>query len=296
MGRLSVRTTDRDGRIVAGLLAVGGAELRDLPWRRTLDPWLVLVSEVMLQQTSVARVLQRYEAFIGRFPTPAALAGAPLGDALALWQGLGYPRRCRNLHAAATVIAGELDGELPRSLEGLLALPGIGQYTARAVLAFTRTADAAVVDTNVSRVLSRLDGRSMTARELQQRADVLVPRGLAWEWNQVLMDFGATRCTSRNPSCGDCPLAAECSWAGNPGVPDPAPGSAAASRPQARFEGSDRQARGRAMRVLVDGPRTRDELAVAMRLEDDPCRAGLLVDALVSEGLAVETDGVVGLP
>ena len=296
MGRLSTGTNGRDGRIVAGLLATGGAELRDLPWRRTLDPWRVLVSEVMLQQTSVARVLQRYSAFIERFPTPAALAGAPLGEALALWQGLGYPRRCRNLHAAATVVAAEMDGELPRSLESLLSLPGVGQYTARAVLAFTRSADTAVVDTNVSRVLSRLDGRPMTARELQQRADSLVPQGLAWEWNQVLMDFGATRCTARNPSCRDCPLAPECRWAGDPDVADPAPMSAAASRPQARFEGSDRQARGRAMRALVDGPRTRGQLVEVMALGDDPGRAHGLLDALVAEGLAADDGVVVSLP
>ncbi|MFM7262441.1 MAG: A/G-specific adenine glycosylase [Acidimicrobiales bacterium] len=294
MGRLT--TDGRDGRIVAGLLATGGAELRDLPWRRTLDPWRVLVSEVMLQQTSVARVLQRYDAFVERFPTPAALANAPLGEALALWQGLGYPRQCRNLHAAATVVAGRMGGELPRSLDELLSLPGIGQYTARAVLAFTRSADAAVVDTNVSRVLSRLDGRSMTARELQQRADALVPQGLAWEWNQVLMDFGATRCTARKPDCGACPLAGECAWAGDPGVADPAPMSAAASRPQARFEGSDRQARGRAMRALVDGPRTRGQLVDVMALDGDPGRAHGLLDALVAEGLAVEDGAVVSLP
>lgn len=291
MGRLT-----RDERIVAALLEWGGPELRDLPWRRTDDPWCVLVSEVMLQQTSVARVLPRYDSFIGRFPDPASLADAPLGDALALWQGLGYPRRCRNLHAAAVVIARDLGGVFPRTLEGLLALPGVGQYTARAVLAFTRTADSAVVDTNVSRVLSRLDGRSMTARELQQRADGLVPQGLGWEWNQVLMDFGATLCTARNPSCDGCPLARHCSWAGDTTVVDPAPGSAAASRPQARFEGSDRQARGRAMRALVERPRSRAELVEAMQLTTDAARAGSLVDALVAEGLAVESGGVVTLP
>lgn len=291
MGRLT-----RDERIVAALLAWGGPELRDLPWRRTDDPWHVLVSEVMLQQTSVARVLPRFEEFVERFPTPESLAAAPLGDALALWQGLGYPRRCRNLHAAAVVIAGELGGVFPRTLDGLLALPGVGQYTARAVLAFTRTADAAVVDTNVSRVLSRLDGRSMTARELQQRADGLVPQGLGWEWNQVLMDFGATVCTARNPSCGGCPIARHCSWAGDATVADPAPRSAAASRPQARFEGSDRQARGRAMRALVEGPRTRAELTAAMQLTSEPARAEALVDALVSEGLAGESGGLVSLP
>ena len=291
MGRLT-----RDEGIVAALLAWGGPELRDLPWRRTDDPWLVLVSEVMLQQTSVARVLPRYEEFVERFPTPQSLAAAPLGEALALWQGLGYPRRCRNLHAAAVTISTELDGLFPRTLDGLLALPGIGQYTARAVLAFTRTCDAAVVDTNVSRVLSRIDGHSMNARELQARADSFVPQGGAWEWNQVLMDFGATVCTARNPGCDRCPVHGLCAWAGDAALPDPAPGSAAASRPQARFEGSDRQARGRAMRALVEGPRTRAELTAAMQLTSEPARAEALVDALVSEGLAGESDGLVSLP
>lgn len=291
MGRLT-----RDDRITAGLLAWGGAELRDLPWRRTRDAWSVLVSEVMLQQTSVARVLPKYAAFMDAFPTPAALAGAPLGDALQLWQGLGYPRRCRNLRDAATVVVRDHDGELPASLEGLLALPGIGQYTARAVLAFARAADVGVVDTNVSRVLSRLEGRPMKARELQERADALVPRGSAWEWNQVMMDFGARHCPARNPLCGSCPVADECGWRGNPDIADPAPASAGASRPQARFEGSDRQARGRAVRALGEGVLTRSEAAAAMHLEGDPVRASTLIDALVAEGLVVEETGCLRLP
>ena len=291
MGRLT-----RDDRIAAGLLAWGGAELRDLPWRRTRDAWAVLVSEVMLQQTSVARVLPKYAAFMSAFPTPASLAVAPLGDALQLWQGLGYPRRCRNLRDAATVISERHDGELPSSLDDLLALPGIGQYTARAVLAFARSADVGVVDTNVSRVLSRLEGRPMKARELQERADALVPRGSAWEWNQVMMDFGARHCAARNPLCVTCPVAGECGWRGNADVPDPAPASAGASRPQARFEGSDRQARGRAVRALGENQLTRGELRAAMQLGDDTARADALIDALVGEGLAVEQDGLLRLP
>lgn len=291
MGRLT-----RDDRIAAGLLAWGGAELRDLPWRRTRDAWAVLVSEVMLQQTSVARVLPKYAAFMSAFPTPASLAAAPLGDALQLWQGLGYPRRCRNLRDAATVISERHDGELPSSLDDLLALPGIGQYTARAVLAFARSADVGVVDTNVSRVLSRLEGRPMKARELQERADALVPRGSAWEWNQVMMDFGARHCAARSPLCVTCPVAGECGWRGNADVPDPAPASAGASRPQARFEGSDRQARGRAVRALGEAELTRGELRAAMQLGDDTARADALIDALVGEGLAVEQDGLLRLP
>ena len=293
MGRLT-----RDERIVAALLPWGGTELRDLPWRRTRDPWAVLVSEVMLQQTSVSRVLPKYGAFMQAFPSPAALAAAALGDALQLWQGLGYPRRCRNLRDAASVVARDHAGEVPATLEGLLALPGVGQYTARAVLAFAHGADAAVVDTNVSRVLSRLDNASMSARELQARADALVPQGQAWEWNQVIMDLGARVCTARNPSCGSCPLARQCRWraASRDGAADPAPASAGASRPQARFEGSDRQARGRAMRALAAGCRPEADVIAAMGLDHDTARARRLVDDLVREGLAARDGGVLSLP
>lgn len=291
MGRVT-----RDERITGALLAWGGAELRDLPWRRTNDPWLVLVSEVMLQQTSVARVVPKYEAFIEVFPTPHALAAAPLGDALQLWQGLGYPRRCRNLREAAAAVVHDHGGVMPRSIEGMLSLPGVGQYTARAVLAFAHSMDVAVVDTNVSRVLSRLACRPMKAKELQARADELVPVGSAWEWNQVIMDLGARVCVARSPKCGECPVRALCEWAGDPGIDDPAPASAGASRPQGRFEGSDRQARGSAMRALNDGGRTRDELVAAMSLTGDVPRAMSLIDALVREGLVTEESALLRLP
>lgn len=289
MGRL----TRRD-RIAVTMLEWGSASLRDLPWRRTRDPWRVLVSEVMLQQTSVARVLPKFEAFVDEFPTPAALAAAPLGDALRLWTGLGYPRRCRNLRDAAVVVTHDHGGEFPRTLDGLLALPGVGQYTARAVLAFAFDENVAVVDTNVSRVLSRIAGRSMTARELQSEADALVPEGLGWEWNQVIMDFGARVCTARAPSCGTCAMSRLCAWRG--AGDDPAPGSAGASRPQGRFEGSDRQARGRALRAVGDGVTSRVDVVRAMRLEDDSSRALALVDALVTEGLLVRHGDHLTLP
>lgn len=288
MGRLS-----RHDRIAVELLKWGSGSLRDLPWRRTRDPWRVLVSEVMLQQTSVARVLPKFEAFIDEFPTPAALADAALGDALRLWTGLGYPRRCRNLRDAAIAITENHNGKLPGTLDELLALSGVGQYTARAVLAFAFDENVAVVDTNVSRVLSRLEGVSMSARELQNLADSLVPDGLGWEWNQVIMDFGARECTARVPKCESCPLSKLCTWRGE--GDDPAPKSAGASRPQARFEGSDRQARGRALRAVADGVTRNVDVVRAMRLDDD-VRANLLVDALVSEGLLVRSGRNLTLP
>lgn len=289
MGRLS-----RHDRIAAGILQWGAGSLRDLPWRRTDDPWLVLVSEVMLQQTSVGRVLPKYGPFVERFPTPVALAEAPLGEALSLWQGLGYPRRCRNLREAATVVRDRHEGRMPESLEELLELPGVGQYTARAVLAFAWRRDVAVVDTNVSRVLSRLQGEPMNARSLQQMADALVPEGMGWEWNQSMMDFGARWCTARTPSCTGCPVGRQCRWKGR--GDDPAPASAGASRPQARFEGSDRQLRGRIMRTLTEGSRERSELVAEISAGTDPSRVARLVKVLADEGLVVERDGLVSLP
>ena len=150
--------------------------------------------------------MPKYEAFLEAFPSPGALAEAPLGDALRLWSGLGYPRRCRNLQATAVVLHEQFDDCMPDSIDELLKLPGIGQYTARAVLAFAYRADVAVVDVNVSRVLSRLEGVPMKARALQTFADELVPQGLGWEWNQVMMDFGSQHCTVRSPLCDSCPV------------------------------------------------------------------------------------------
>lgn len=248
----------------------------------------------MLQQTSVARVLPKFDVFITEFPTTRDLAASPLGEALKLWTGLGYPRRCRNLWEAARVIESDFQGIFPNTLDSLLSLPGIGQYTARAVLAFAFDQDVAVVDTNVSRVLSRIHGRSMTAKELQITADELVPKGLGWEWNQVIMDFGARQCTARIPHCAECPLSSLCSWRGN--GDDPAPASAGASKPQARFEGSDRQARGRAMRAVGDGLVTPTEVVAAMKLENDVARADALLRALVAEGLLRRTGDRFSLP
>ncbi len=289
MGRVS-----RHDRIAAGLIAWGSGSLRDLPWRRTNNAWHVLVSEVMLQQTSVARVLPKYENFIEEFPTPGHLARASLGDALSLWSGLGYPRRCRNLREAAIVIERDYAGDMPSTLEELLALPGIGQYTARAVLAFAHRQDVAVVDVNVSRVLSRLQGGPLKARALQDLADQLVPEGLGWEWNQVMMDFGARHCTIRHPQCAACPVSKQCKWHGV--GEDPAPTSAGASKPQAKFEGSDRQARGRAMRAVGNGITAQKDITESMGLAEDAMRAQKLLHALVDEGLLLRAGKRFTLP
>jgi A/G-specific adenine glycosylase len=248
----------------------------------------------MSQQTQVDRVVPKFLAFVAAYPTPHECAEAPLGDLLTLWSGLGYPRRCRNLHEASKVIVNRHGGVVPDSLEELLALPGVGDYTARAVLIFADHRDVGVVDTNVARVIARIENRAMTKSHVQSIADAAVPSGLSWEWNQVLMDFGATVCTARAPRCTTCPVHASCGWAGSNGE-DPAPQTAGTSRPQGRFEGSDRQARGRLMRELTSrGVRPRDA-ATAMG-DIDANRASRLVDQLVAEGLVIVRDGFLSLP
>lgn len=254
--------------------------LRQLPWRDTRDPWAILVSEVMLQQTGVARVFPKWSAFMEMFPTPLNCAEAELGDVLRVWQGLGYPRRARHLHLAAGEIVTRHGGSVPSDLDALLALPGIGAYTARAVRAFAFEIDTAVVDVNVARVLARLAGRRLTAREAQSQAESLVPEGEAWLWNQAIMDVGAMVCRPR-PQCSQCPLAPWCSWRGE-GV-DPSVGSAGIGSPQSRFEGSDRQARGRLIKALGERSINRDEVSTIMQRPQDV--AERLVDALVDEGL-----------
>jgi A/G-specific adenine glycosylase len=261
---------------------------RDLPWRRTRDPWAVMVSELMLQQTQVARVIPKYEAFLDRFPDPATCAAAPVGDVVTAWAGLGYNRRAVNLHRCARMVTDELGGALPDDLDGLLALPGIGPYTARAVLAFAHERDVGVLDTNAARVLARVGGASLAAKGAQEAADASVPAGEGWRWNEAMLDLGATVCRARSAACDACPIAAWCAWslAGCP-EPDPAVGSAGVSTPQSTFEGSHRQGRGR----LVDALRERGavdepDLAAAAGWPDDAVRARAAADSLVADGIA----------
>jgi len=248
----------------------------------------------MSQQTQVDRVVPKFADFIAAYPTPQACAAAPLGELLILWSGLGYPRRCRNLHEASKAIVDRHGGVVPDVLEELLALPGVGDYTARAVLAFADHREVGVVDTNVARVFARIENRALAKLEAQSLADRAVPSGLAWEWNQVVMDFGATVCTARAPRCGECPVRTSCGWAGVNGD-DPAPKTAGTSRPQGRFEGSDRQARGKLLKALTTrGVRVGD---VAHAMGDiDQRRAERLVAQLIGEGLVAERDGFLSLP
>ncbi|MCY3661844.1 MAG: A/G-specific adenine glycosylase [bacterium] len=284
---------DATGPLQEALLAWAGPRLRDLPWRRTRDPWRVLVAEVMLQQTGVPRVLERYRGFCERFPTPAACAAAPAGAVIEAWRGLGYNRRALHLHAAARRITAA-GGCFPDDLDGLLALPGVGPYTARAVLALAFERDVGVVDTNVGRLLARLGGRRLTRAEAQRAADHLVPAGQAWLWNQALFDLGATVCTRRAPACAPCPVQQHCAWRGEGA--DPADGSAGVSAFQAPFEGSDRQGRGRLVEALRSGPRPASAAPRLMALEDDPPRARRILGSLLRDGLVVEHDGALRLP
>lgn len=266
------------------VLGWGLARLRDLPWRAERDPWRILVAEVMLQQTQAERVIPKWWAFLDAFPTPAACAAAPLADVLRHWQGLGYPRRARNLRAAATTVVERHGGVVPGDLDALLALPGIGPYTARAVLAFAFERDVAVVDTNIARILARTSGERLTAKRAQAAADALVPRGDGWAWNQVIMDLGAGVCRPA-PRCDECPLTSSCTWHldGHP-PPDPAVGSAGVSTRQAPFEGSDRQARGRVLAALGGGP------GVAADFDRR------IVDSLVVDGLVERRGDTIRLP
>lgn len=233
----------------AKILGWYGANGRDLPWRHTTDPYGILVSEVMLQQTQVSRVLPKFEAFLTRFPSLEELADAPLADVLALWQGLGYNSRAVRLQRCAQAVVATAGAEgaiasghpaaarLPDGVEQLRRLPGVGPYTARAVLIFAHNADLAAVDANVRRVLTHELGlhHDMPAPELQAVADAALPMGRSRDWHNALMDYGAAVLTSR--VTGIAPLTR-----------------------QSRFRGSHRMYRAQALRLLLEGERTLTEL------------------------------------
>ena len=261
---------------------------RDLPWRRTsATAWGVLVSELMLQQTPVARVLPVYTVWMERWPTPASLASAPVGDAIRAWGRLGYPRRATRLHGAATAITEQHAGVVPDSYDALRALPGVGDYTAAAVASFAYGARHVVLDTNVRRVLARtLSGTeyappSVTVAE-RRLAEGVLPVEDAPLWAVATMELGALVCTATNPTCSACPVADQCAWllAGSPAHSGPP------RRGQA-WAGTDRQCRGRVMAVLrdADGPVHRSVLDAVWADEDQRERAlsGLVTDGLIEQ-------------
>jgi A/G-specific adenine glycosylase len=255
---------------------------RDLPWRKSVDPYRILVSEVMLQQTQVSRVLAAYPRFLRRFPSLRTLARASLGDVIREWSGLGYNRRARDLHRAAR-LAGRA---LPRSAAELGTLPGIGPYTASAVACFAHGQPIPFADTNIRRVLGRaLVGRTATDREAIDLDRALVPLRSAAKWHHALMDLGATICVARHPRCAACPLRARCAYRGAEESP---------RRKQTEFASSDRRVRGAIIRrlALVKGP-----IAVgALQRGLGDARVMRLVGALEREGLVEVSEKGVRLP
>jgi A/G-specific adenine glycosylase len=201
------------------LLAWYRRHQRPLPWRRTRDPYAILVSEIMLQQTQVSRVESYWTRFLERYPSVGDLASASSDAVHDSWAGLGYYARARNLHAAAKEVVRDHGGRFPADLDALRKLPGIGRYTAAAVASIAFGADVGTVDTNVERVLARafrIRGKQKSARRVRRTWDLvnaLVPRGRAGDWNQALMDLGATICTARTPRCGACPVKPACRYA-----------------------------------------------------------------------------------
>lgn len=279
----------------AAILRWYGAHARDLPWRRPdASPWAVLVSEIMLQQTPVARVLPAYAAWLERWPTPPALAAATPADAVRQWGRLGYPRRAVRLHASARAITERHGGEVPGSLDALRALPGVGSYTAAAVASFAFGQRHAVLDTNVRRVLARLvrgdplAPPSPTAAEVKLAETLLPPEpGLAPRWSVAVMELGALICTADRPNCPGCPVISECAWhqAGRPsGGPDQR------RRRSQSYTGTDRQCRGRLLAVLreSDGPATADALSAAWA---DPEQRDRSLASLIADGLAEPLPG-----
>ena len=197
------------------LLTWWQANRRDLPWRQTRDPYRILISEVMLQQTQVDRVIPYYHAWLDAFPTVHELANAPIADVIRLWKGLGYNRRAVNLQRTAQAVV-ESGGEFPRGVDSLLKLPGIGPYTAGAIACFAFEMDVPFIDTNMRRVLHRVligvdvPKPTVNDRAMTELAAKLIPPGDGWNWNQALIEFGALQCTSRKPLCIICPLQMEC--------------------------------------------------------------------------------------
>ena len=271
---------------------------RDLPWRApSASPWSVLVSEVMLQQTPVGRVLPAHAAWLARWPAPPALAAATPADAVRQWDRLGYPRRAVRLHASAQLMVARHDGQVPDSLADLRALPGVGSYTAAAVASFAFGQRHAVLDTNVRRVLARLVSGQGQPRPAQSVAEVALAESLlpadgreAARWSVGVMELGALVCTAVRPDCSRCPLADQCAWL-RLGRPAAQPARAAPA-----YQGSDRQCRGALLAVLraASGPVPAAALTAAW---DDSGQRARSLAALMADGLVSRcADGSFALP
>jgi A/G-specific adenine glycosylase len=280
------------------VLAWFACHARDLPWRAPgTTAWSVLVSEVMLQQTPVTRVVPAHQQWLARWPAPAALAAEPAGEAIRQWGRLGYPRRALRLHETATILTARHGGTVPADVDALLSLPGIGRYTAAAVASFAFGQRHAVLDTNVRRVLARLvGGRPLppgapSAAE-RRLAESLLPTepAVAARWSVAVMELGALVCTAAGPRCTACPVARDCAWlaAGRP--------AEAAGRPAQRYDGTDRQCRGRLLGVLRDSGSPADP-ADFDAVWADRAQLARALDGLVADGLVDPLpDGRYALP
>jgi len=286
---------DADAREIVETVATWFArEGRSLPWRaKGAGAWGILVSEVMLQQTPVSRVLPAWTSWMEWWPTPAALAAASPGDVIRAWGRLGYPRRAQRLRECAVAIERDFGGVVPDTVDALRTLPGVGEYTAAAVAAFAYRRRTVVLDTNVRRVLARVAGgvadapSHLTVAE-RSRADRFVPEDpeLAAAWNVGAMELGALVCTSRAPRCDECPVSTWCRWLAADCPPAPAP-----RRVSQTWEGSDRQVRGRIMALLRASDRATNVAGHATLADVDPGQLDRCLEGLVDDGLVrVDSD------
>jgi A/G-specific adenine glycosylase len=292
---------------------------RDLPWRHTRDPYKIMVSEIMLQQTQVDRVVPKYQAFLELFPTLAVLAAAPVAEVIRAWTGLGYNRRAVNMQRAARAVLEEYGGQFPHDMAELLKLPGIGPYTAGAIACFAFEQDVAFMDTNIRRVVQRLfagpeESAPLGEAQLIAIARAAVPPGQGWAWNQAIMELGALICTAAAPACWRCPVQAHCrAYAArraadeqlfsSENLPARQPLRRVAERREPAYAGSNRFYRGRVIEALrqirpgetlplpVLGHRVKEGFA-----EGDMPWLRALVDGLARDGLLALQDEQVRLP
>lgn len=285
-------------RVTEALLEYGQKYNRSLPWRKTRDPWKILVSEYMLQQTQVERVIPKYHEFLKKFPSPHALSKAPLRDLLTLWGGLGYNRRAKHLHLTAGHITDRHKGKVPNTVIDLEKLPGIGPYTSRAILAFAFNQNGTLFDTNIKRIVCRIFFGGEYARKIPDDNTLhsvlshIFPKGRSREWHNTLMDFGSTVCVSKNPKCDTCPLARSCNAYRM---------MKKSNSPQVRFfpkqsvfRGSFREVRGNVLRLLREVKQNRLSLNVIYRMCGD--RAKDAVTALSKDGLVNIKGRIISLP
>lgn len=293
--------------IVERVIAWFESSQRDFPWRDPdCSPWGILMSEVMSQQTQMSRVEPKWREFMALWPTPAAMANAPVAEVIRRWDRLGYPRRAVNLHRCAAAIVAEHGGEVPSERDALLDLPAIGAYTSAAVASFAFLKREPVVDTNIRRVLARAvhgEALAWTANAKRDDAEMLalLPQDAqrAKLWNAGSMELGAIVCQSKKPLCEACPVADLCEWRER-GYP----AATVKARTQAKFEGSDRQLRGRVMAVLREHPEGVEFEALESLVEPQPTRTDFthaerthkLADDLVAEGLATRVGTRIRLP